>query len=265
MSCITLGKPKFLTLDIETTPLRSYHWGLFDQNIGLDMIETEWSILSFAAKWLGKREVIYADTSGRGKDKVRDDKKLCRQLWHLLNEADIIIAQNGVSFDVKKINARLLEQGFGPYAPIRVIDTLRAARAHFKFTSNKLEWQSKHLTDSPKSKHKRFPGIELWLECMADNPLAWRELKQYNIQDVRATEKLYIKQRPWISSHPNVGTYNLRGDVQCPKCGSSNLQARGKQVLQAGVYQRFACQECGGWARAKMMMNTRDVRKVKLA
>jgi DNA polymerase elongation subunit (family B) len=258
-------KPKILTLDIETTPLRSYHWGLFDQNISLDMIETEWSILSFAAKWLGKREVFYEDTSGRGIDKVRDDKKLLGTLWNLLDEADIIVAQNGNSFDIKKINARLIEQGFGPYAPVRTIDTLRAARAHFKFTSNKLEWQGKHLTDAPKSKHKKFPGIELWLECMKDNPLAWKELKKYNIQDVRTTEKLYLKQRPWIASHPNVSTYNLRGDVQCPKCGGHNLQSRGVQVLQAGVYQRFSCQDCGGWARAKQMMNDKDVRKVKLA
>jgi DNA polymerase elongation subunit (family B) len=260
-----MATPKILTLDIETTPLRSYHWGLFDQNIGLDMIETEWSILSFAAKWLGKREVIYADTSGRGVKNVRNDKKVAGQLWKLLDKADIIVAQNGVSFDIKKINARLIMLGYGPYSPVRVIDTLRAARANFKFTSNKLEWQSRYLTNAPKSKHKKFPGIELWLECMKDNAAAWAELKRYNIQDVRATEKLYLRQRPWITNHPNMSTYDLTGNVTCPKCDGARLQMQGIRVLQAGVYQRFQCQDCGGWARGKILMNSKDVRKVKLS
>jgi hypothetical protein len=100
---------------------------------------------------------------------------------------------------------------------------------------------------------------------MKDNPAAWAELKKYNIQDVRATEKLYLKQRPWIESHPNMGTYNLRGDVQCPKCGGFKVTAQGIRVLQAGVYQRYQCQGCGGWSRGKILMNDKAVRKVKLA
>ena len=121
-------KPKILTLDIETVPLESYTWGIWEQNVGLDMIKTEWSILSFAAKWFDKKRVIYADTMGRGASKVRDDKKLLGQLHALLDEADIVVAQNGVRFDMKKINARLIQHGFGPPSPYRVVDTLSVAK-----------------------------------------------------------------------------------------------------------------------------------------
>jgi DNA polymerase elongation subunit (family B) len=259
-----MKKPKILTLDIETTPLKSVHWGLFDQNISVDMIDTEWTVMSFAAKWLGQREVIYADTGGRGADKVRDDKGLLKQLWKLLDEADLIVAQNGVSFDIKKINARMVMHGIKPYSPVRCIDTMLAAKKYFKFTSNKLQWMSKYLSDEPKYSHKKFPGIELWLECLKDNPLAWAELKKYNIRDTRGTEKVYLTIRPWIEQHPNIGTYNLRGDVQCPKCGGVNLTAQGVRVLQLGVYQRYQCQDCAGWARGKILMNDRETRKVKL-
>lgn len=255
---------KILTLDIETAPLESYTWGIWEQNVGLDMIKTEWSILSYAAKWLDKKTVMYADTGGRGVAKVRDDKKLVGEIWKLLDDADIVVAQNGARFDLKKINARLIVHGFGPYSPVRVVDTLSVAKKHFGFTSNKLEWQSKYLTDSPKSKHRKFPGFELWSEVLKDNPQAWREMEKYNKQDVISTEKLYLKQRPWIANHPNVGTYNLRADVECPKCGSNHLQARGRAVLQAGVYWRYQCQTCGGWSRGKQMVNDRDTRKVKL-
>lgn len=259
-----MSKPRIVTLDIETVPLESYTWGIWEQNVGLDMIKTEWSILSFAAKWLDKKTVMYSDTMGRGAKKVRDDKKLVGEIWKLLDTADIVVAQNGQRFDLKKINARLIQHGFGPYSPVKVVDTLLVAKRHFAFTSNKLEWQSKYLTDSPKSKHKDYPGFELWAECLKDNQKARAELKKYNKQDVISTEKLYLKQRPWITNHPNMGTYSLRADVTCPNCDSPHVTAQGTRVLQAGVYQRYQCQDCGAWSRSKKLMNDLEVRKVKL-
>lgn len=256
--------PKILTLDIETAPLKVWAWGIWEQNIGLDMIADEWSILSYSAKWLGSRERLYDDTGGRGVAKVRDDKALVEKIWRLLDKADLVIAQNGNSFDVKKINARLIMHGYLPYSPIRVIDTLTVSRNRFKFTSNKLEWLSKYLTNSPKLKHKKFPGFELWEECLADNPAAWKEMRKYNERDVLATEKLYLKLRPWITNHPNVGTFNLRGDVQCPKCSSFEIIEQGQYPLQLGMYPRYQCLSCGGWARGKKMLNDFETRKVKL-
>lgn len=246
--------PRILIIDIETGPIRSYHWGLWDQTIGLEQIEEEWNVISYAAKWFGKSKVIYGDTSGRGAGKIRDDKKVLGEIWKLLDEADLVIAQNGVSFDVKKINARLLMHGFGPYSPVRVIDTLHAAKRHFGFTSNKLAWMTEHLTDHPKSKHKLYPGFELWLECLKDNPRAWKEMKKYNIQDVLGTEKLYIKLRPWIAQHPNLGSYFVEITPVCRICSSEDLEKRGFAITQQGKYQRYQCGDCGAWSRGKLML-----------
>lgn len=259
-----MSKPKILTLDIETVPLESYTWGIWEQNVGLEMIKTEQSILSFAGKWLDKKTVIYADTMGRGAKKVRDDKKLVGEIWKLLDAADIVVAQNGQRFDIKKINSRLIQHGFGPYSPVKVVDTLLVAKRHFAFTSNKLEWQSKYLTDSPKSKHKQFPGFELWAECLKDNPKARAELKKYNKQDVISTEKLYLKQRPWIANHPNLGTYSTEDGPTCPNCNSPDVHKSGVRVLQQGTYTRFHCQNCGGWSRSKQMLASLPIRKAKL-
>ena len=66
-----MTSPKILVIDIETSPLESWTWGIWDQNVSLEQIKTEWTILSFAAKWLGKRPILYADTGGRGVKKVR--------------------------------------------------------------------------------------------------------------------------------------------------------------------------------------------------
>ena len=257
--------PEILVLDVETLPIEALVWKIWDENIGLDQIQSEWSIAAYGAKWLGAKDCIYSDTGGRGKSRVRDDKKLCKEIWQLLDDADIVVTQNGTSFDIKKINARMLIHGLKPYSPIRVVDTYRVARKHFGFTSNRLAWMSRHLTNTPKSEHKKFPGFELWLECMKDNPAAWVEMKAYNIRDVVATEGVYLKQRPWISGHPNLSTYSGGDKIECPKCGGNHLQARGRAVLQAGIYPRYQCQDCGAWSRGRVMMNYPKERKAKLA
>jgi hypothetical protein len=260
-----LTDAKILVLDIETAPLESYTWGLWDQNVGVEQIKTEWSILSFAAKWLDSKKIIYYDTSGHGPGKIRDDRGLLLHLWHLLNEADLVVAQNGRRFDVKKINARMVMVGFKPYSPIRIIDTLEAAKKYFEFTSNKLAWTSKHLTSQAKSDHKAFPGFELWKECLADNPKAWRVMKKYNIIDIKQTEEYYLRIRPWIANHPNMGAFMETTEHTCTKCGSAGVQARGTVRTQQGKYHRYHCTNCGGWSRGKLMLLPIVKRKSLLA
>lgn len=255
-------KPKILFLDIETTPIAGYVWSIWEQNVGLNQIIKEWSVLSYAGKFLGTKEIYYNDT--RKKKDIRDDNDLLRELHGLLDEADIVVAQNGKQFDIKKINARMLMAGMKPYSPVRVVDTLVVAKTVAAFTSNKLEWLSKHLTNSPKSQHKAFPGFELWDECLKRNPKAFAEMKKYNIQDIIALEKLYKRLLPWIPNHPNLGTYIDGTEPRCPKCGSVEIQRRGTAVLQAGIYQRFQCQACSGWSRGKVMLNTLIKRRATL-
>jgi hypothetical protein len=253
--------PRTLVIDIETAPIEAYVWALFDQNVGLNQIKTEWSILSYAAKWLDSPKMIYEDTSGRGRKKVRDDKRLMRGLHELLDEADVVVGQNHRKFDLKKINARFIEHGYGPPSPYRTVDTTIEARRYFGFTSKKLEWMSKHLTDCPKDSHKEFPGFELWTECLADNPRAWKQMKLYNMRDVEATESVYLKLLPWMATHPNAACHIQDKEPRCPKCSSADLQRRGYALTQQGSYPRWQCNECGGWARGKTTTLAHTVRK----
>lgn len=260
----TSSAPVIVTLDIETAPLQSFHWGLTDQNIGLEQVQDEWAILSFSWKRLGNPRVGFKHTGGRGAAHVRDDKALLVELHRVLDEADIVVAQNGKEFDLKKINARMAMHGMRPYSPVRIIDTCLAARRFFGFTSNRLAWLSKHLTAAKKSAHKKFPGFELWLECLKDNPKAWVEMRKYNALDVVATEQLYLRLRPWIEGHPNVATYVEGTKPACPKCGSTNLLSNGLRTNQFGQYRRLQCQSCGGWAHGRVLVNSKPRRSALL-
>jgi DNA polymerase elongation subunit (family B) len=254
--------PNIFVLDVETAPLEVYSWGLWKVNVGLNQIIKEWSLLSFATKKLGDKTVLYQDN--RGALNVRDDYLLMEELWEVIDEADIVIAQNGKKFDMKRINARFAMLGFPPPSPVRVIDTLLEARRTFGFTSNKLEWLSSHLTCEKKSQHKKFPGFELWAECLKDNQAAWNEMKKYNVADVVATEQLYLKLRPWIDRHPNVAAYSELECEACPKCGSADIQYRGTAYTNAGTYNRIRCNECLGWSRARANQQSKDKRRALL-
>lgn len=251
--------PKIVTLDIETSPIVAYVWSLFKVNIGLNQIVREWSIMSYCIKELGKKRVTYVDTSKM--EDPRDDSELLTQLHADLSDVDIVVTQNGKAFDMKKINARFIEAGMLPLSPIKVIDTMLAAKEVAKFTSNRLEWLSKHLTDTPKYAHSEFPGMELWTECLNGNPKAWRVMKKYNCIDVPATEKLYLKLRPYMIGHPNLASYYDDDHMRCPRCASTALNKVEKPALtQSGQYTRYQCGNCGGFARSRYTQNSKAKR-----
>jgi predicted RNA-binding Zn-ribbon protein involved in translation (DUF1610 family) len=239
---------KVLLIDIETAPLMGAVWKLWDNNLSLDMIENDWFIMSYCAKWLGSDKIFYSDC----RKTFEDDRQLLVELHALMDEAEFIIAHNGDKFDVKKINARLILNGFTPPSPYKTIDTLKIAKKTFAFTSNKLEYLTGELCQQKKLSHGKFPGYKLWKECLAGNEEAWDEMKEYNIVDVTSLEELYLVLRPWYPNHPLMFTPEDPEDYICPKCGGNHIQKRGKYVSRTGIkYQRYQCQECFGWSKSR--------------
>lgn len=239
-------KAKILILDIETAPNIAYVWGAWKQNIGQNQWKDKGHIMSFAAKWLGDDEILYVE------NRKSNDKPIVKKLVALLDKADIVVAHNGDKFDLPVILGRALVHSISPPSPYHTIDTCRIARRRFRFTTNSLANLAEELgLPDQKGKHKKFPGFELWLECLRGNDEAWQEMKDYNIEDVRVLEELYLKMRPYIDNHPNV-VHNGDGDIACPKCGSKNIQFRGYYYTKMGLcYRRFVCKDCGGWGRLR--------------
>lgn len=260
-------RPNVLLLDIETSPLITYTWGLFDQNIALNQIKQEWFILSWSAKWyenekgdiLGPHnKMMYMDQ--RSNKKIVDDKKLLQAMWTLLDKADIVVTQNGRSFDIKKLNAKFILNEFKPYSSIKHIDTLRIARKHFAFTSNKLEYTSNKLCKKYKKlKHKKFPGFEMWQQCLNGNKSAWMEMERYNKYDVLALEELAHELIPWDNSI-NFSVYDDKAENVC-KCGSKKFVRNGYFHTENGKYQRYRCVNCFAETRSKQNLLSKS--KVK--
>lgn len=240
---------KILFLDIELKPLLVYTFGIWDQKIAPNQIKEDWSIISWAAKWLHGPAIFQMDLKG-ARDHNRD-KVILAPLWRLLNEADVVVTQNGISFDEKKINARFIKHDIEPVAPFKSIDTKRLAKKRFGFTSNSLEYMNDFLNIRPKKKSKKFPGMELWIECLKNNEEAWDEMARYNVDDVLATEALYKRLKPW-GINVDLNLYRPKSAFAC-SCGSKRFERRGYAYTASGKWQRLQCREasCRAWTTDK--------------
>lgn len=233
-------KPRVLFIDIETQPDLFWAWGVYESN-ALEVAE-HWQLLSFSAEWLGGKSITKALPDYDGYNPGGSDKKLAKDIWDLLNEADIVIAHNGAQFDLKKLNARFIQHRFPPPSPYRIIDTKREIKRVAAFSSNKLEWLCRQLEIGEKIHHEGWP---LWKGCMLGDKTCWRKMKKYNKHDIDLLKELYLLISPWINHHRGT-------DITCtnPACASTNLERRGYQRNKTRIYQRFQCKDCGSWSRA---------------
>lgn len=186
---------KTLFLDIETTPMQVYAWGLFDQNISIDQIIKSTEMLCFGARWLGEKKVIFRSVHHDGKRAMLED------LHKLMDEADVLVGWNSAAFDHKHINREFLENGMLPPSTVKDLDLMSVTKANFLFPSNKLDYVAQKLDVGAKVKHS---GFSLWLRCMDGDKKAWKEMKQYQIQDVNLLVDLYDILLPWLVPNGKV-------------------------------------------------------------
>jgi hypothetical protein len=116
------------------------------------------------------------------------------------------------------------------------------ARKHFAFDSNKLNDLGQYLGVG-----KKIPttGFDLWKRCMAGEDAAWEKMERYNRRDIVLLEKVYLKLRPYATTHPKLDVYQENGC--CPRCQSLRVIRKGIAITINRKYQQWKCQDCGSW------------------
>lgn len=242
---------KILVLDIETSYNVAGVWGLFNQNVSLPQLQEVSRVLCFGAKWHGSKGTLFYSDYFDGHD------VMIQRAYELLDEADVVVHYNGTSFDIPHLMREFLLAGMTPPSSFQEIDLLRVIRKRFKFASNKLDHVSQQLGLAGKAGHT---GYQLWVDCLAGDPKAWKLMKKYNVQDVVLTDELYLLIRPWIPNHPSHGLYNGSEEDTCTNCGGDDLERRGFKYTNLGKYQQYRCRECGAWSRSGKSEQLTDLR-----
>jgi hypothetical protein len=251
--------PKILIYDLETSPMVSYHWGHWQQNISLSQVISNHILLTWSAKWLYDSEVM-SDKITPSEALKLDDKRISTSLWELIHEADIVVAHHGDKFDIPIMNSRFIINGLPPYSITNSIDTKKVASRTFRFPSNKLDALAGYFGFGQKIK----TDFDLWRGCMEGDQKSIDEMETYNIQDVKVLEEVYLKLRPYIKSHPNVGLYLESDTAVCAACGSDDLIGMNKNYYTpTGRYAVYQC-KCGSISRCRTHNMDKEKRKVLL-
>lgn len=250
-------KPKIILWDLETSLSVMASFGIFNVNIPYDHILEEWYIICGSWKELGKKKVhavSVMNDRARFRENPHDDYHVVKTLHDVLSDADVLVAHNGDKFDVKKFNTRALYHGLPPLPKIKTVDTLKAARKYFKFTSNRLDYVAQYLDVGAKVETSKG----LWLKTLRGDKDAIREMVEYNKVDVDVLEAVYRKMEPWIQETLNLNLFT--DQIVCRSCGGGDLQARGFAYTKSGKYRRYQCNDCHSWSQGKTNLKKVDLR-----
>lgn len=246
-------RPQVLVLDIETLPILGTFWRPGKQFINHEHILEDVCLLSYSVKWLFEPDV-YSDILTAEEAVQRDDERILKDVWKFVDKADIIIAHNGVRFDMSVLNTQFIIHRMNPPSPYQVIDTLKVFYREANFSSNKQGYLNKILKLTEKMEHE---GLAMWHKCMKGDQDALDTMLAYNEQDIMGLEELYVTIRPWIKSHPNMALYYKSvedGYVdRCHRCLSTDITWLNDRpyVTPMNRYSSYRCNSCGGVGRAR--------------
>ena len=232
---------RILTLDIETSPHDAWSFNVWKTNILPIHNKEPTRILTWAAKFHGERKVSFGTCY---------DEDFLLPLRDLLDASNMVVSYNGDKFDMPHINREFLEAGIPPSRPVASVDLLKVVRKRFNFPHNRLDYVASRVLGERKLE---TGGFELWPAFMDGCPKAQRVMKRYNIGDVRLTERLYDKLRPWVLNHPYTGDASIdMGDANtvypCPACDSIHTTKERPRRTRCYAIRLVHCTSCGVWS-----------------
>jgi hypothetical protein len=237
---MTNDNPRILFLDIETKLIELYAFGIRDQFIDYKQIKdlqtSARTVHCVGLKWAGERKVRVLSEWDDGYE------GMIRGTFDALSEADAVATFNGCSFDLPKLDGQFALLGLGlPPKPTN-IDIYKTARK-WGFPSSKLDYIAQVFELGHKVKH---PGLQMWKDVYEGCPKAQKKMARYCAGDVRLTEEVYERARPYIRNFPR-----LRAGGECSTCQSDKVQRRGYNYSKLFKTERILCLDCRSWTTGK--------------
>ena len=240
-------QPKILFLDIETSLINVNMWRVgYGINVLADQIVkgSHTDIICIGYKWAHEKKVHCPDWGV----KKQDSRPVLKEIAAQIAKADVVIGHNGDAFDVKLINTLNIIHKLPPIAWPPTEDTLKMARKHFKFNSNKLD----HIARTLLGDKKLHTSMKLCNDVQFKKcPKAMRKMVSYCKKDVLLLEEVFNVLQPYCSNRVNRAILSGNDRYDCPSCGSSHTQKRGIYTNKTGQHQRHQCQDCGHWYKGK--------------
>ena len=242
-----MNSPRVLILDIERVPAWTKPLPIWDMKalkykyLGPNDIQSWSRTFCHAYQWLDDRTV-----SSMAEWEEGGRIGFLERTAALLNEADVIVGHNMRDFDLPHLLGEFILEDLPAVAEPKVFDTLRVMQRKGNLENNQLDTLAKRFGFSGKTDKYR---IDLAMKAVGGDVKAQERIIRYAKGDIRATKKVYLRERP--HGRVNLGVFVDDEQVVCPHCAGTKVQRRGYAVTTLGRYPRFQCQGCGGWSKGK--------------
>jgi hypothetical protein len=235
-------EPRILVVDIETKLFEGYLFGLRDQYVQHTQVKDDYGgrlIHMVGMKWVGQRKTTVLTEWEHGY------QGMLGGIHEAMCAADALVGYNNVIFDTPKIEGQFALSGMElPPKPTQ-IDLYKTVRK-MGFISSKLDYVAPLFGLGCKVKHD---GLAMWKAAAEGCPKARARMARYCAGDVRLTEELYHKLKPYIRNFPR-----LRSGGTCGTCQSDNVQRRGYNYSRHFKTERIFCLDCLSWTTGKRVV-----------
>lgn len=222
---LTVAPSKVLLFDIEACDLSADNGYCF----------------TFGYKWLGEPAARTMSLLDFPQKRRSDDTGLMKAVYKIISAADVIVSWYGKGYDIKYLNSRMIIAGLNVLPPVPHVDLYFTARFQLKLRSNRLASVQDFL-QLEESKTKL--DMRLWMVARDGEPkerkAALLYIDEHCRKDVLVLEQAYMKLRPLVRTHPNMGASN----GGCRVCGSTDCQPDGKQIVNNRIKARIRCTNC---------------------
>lgn len=219
-----MSNAKILIFDLECTSLKA--------DFG--------TIITIGWKWLDDPEVHVWSGS------PRSDRALVRRFLPVWNQADVIVAYNGIRFDRPYFYAKLLEHGFEIPPNTPFVDPYFAAKSNLGISRKSLDNVARFLQLDVQ---KTPVDGRIWKQATHGSPAERSQALTYIAEhcrlDVLVLEAVYLRLRPLMRTHPRVGELGA-----CRHCGGKRLVRRGwRPAVAGGKFKRLVvqCKKCSAY------------------
>ena len=257
-----IKKPKVLYFDLENSLMQAYTFEIWNVNIGGNRINKHSHLLSNS--WAFDDEPVQGIRLTPEQVKESDDLLVVVDMIKAIEQADILVSYNGISFDKKVLNTRALHHNLPPIRWGKHFDVMREIKKNFRFPSNSMDNVSNYLGIEGKntSNHQR-----LWERCFEwwnheECEEALKQMLVYGKQDIVVLRNLHKRIMGWDKSGVNVGliTKEINGvntkdnhELLCSHCGSKDvdkLTSKGYTTTTSYSVYRCGSSACRGLSKS---------------
>lgn len=143
---------------------------------------------------------------GWAEGKRYNDRHLFKELRDHLEEFDVLVAHNGIRFDLPFLQSKALKYKMKPLNPgIKFIDPVLLARKYLRLNSNRLDTVARHIG----AKHQKTPlDMEIWFKAIGDGDKScMNKIVTHCVADVEVLLEVMEAVRPFVKQIDSLGSW----------------------------------------------------------